>query len=642
MRRIFPLALLGATLLGVAFAFASFARNGALVPPLDDAFIHFQYTELMAAGQPYAYIPNEGYSSGATSLLWPILLLPGLGLGLSGMGLYLWALLLGVLGMAGAATFTWRWLAKLADPTTATFGAVMVLGSGPLLWGAFSGMEIGVFACAMAAVLAHVDQEERVPLGLWLAVLAAIRPEGALMAAMAVVARAALKGPANAAPLVLGLLPGGVQPLLNLVQTGTIQGSSILAKQLPRMPHPEDGSALGYLWHTLLWDGYGGHFVQSGATAALLLFFVGAAGLTRHTTGRLSLGFFALPMLIMAFIIPLPVNHYRYLQPGLVVFVPAMALGAGWLGARLGSPKLLPVVAGLWLLNVPKWADELGKNARDIANQHVAMADWVAQHVPPEIKVGVNDAGFIPLLADRDILDLEGVVSRNSLGFARQGEGSLLSLLLQERPGLLILFPSWYPAIFQSGACEPMRVLRLEERTISGGSEMVACRPVPAVLQSGARPPTLAANEQVVDLLDVSDPTSEAEHHYDFDAQQPAAGRANALVLGRYEGEAVLDGARRHRSATSFVMRRTGGPARLIGRFGPSEAATLAVVPDGGRALGIQLPTIAEGQWLDVALELPASGNSSLGVDVVPVEIATGSRGGWLMARWWLVEASGS
>src|SRR5262245_39883412 len=49
-------------------------RCGHPAVPLDDAFIHFQYAKRLAQGHFFSYVDGEGYTSGATSLLWPVLL----------------------------------------------------------------------------------------------------------------------------------------------------------------------------------------------------------------------------------------------------------------------------------------------------------------------------------------------------------------------------------------------------------------------------------------------------------------------------------------------------------------------------------------------------------------------------------------
>jgi hypothetical protein len=47
-----------------------------LSAPLDDAFIYFQYAKNTAAGHFMEYVSGQGYSSGATSFLYALILTP--------------------------------------------------------------------------------------------------------------------------------------------------------------------------------------------------------------------------------------------------------------------------------------------------------------------------------------------------------------------------------------------------------------------------------------------------------------------------------------------------------------------------------------------------------------------------------------
>jgi len=50
--------------------------GGELSLPLDDSFIYLQYARVIAQGHPFVYSPGNAPTTGATSLLWPFLLLP--------------------------------------------------------------------------------------------------------------------------------------------------------------------------------------------------------------------------------------------------------------------------------------------------------------------------------------------------------------------------------------------------------------------------------------------------------------------------------------------------------------------------------------------------------------------------------------
>ena len=60
--------------LGALCIRAVLAQAGNPAVPLDDAFIHMQYARRLADGGFFSFVAGEGYSTGATSFLWPVLL----------------------------------------------------------------------------------------------------------------------------------------------------------------------------------------------------------------------------------------------------------------------------------------------------------------------------------------------------------------------------------------------------------------------------------------------------------------------------------------------------------------------------------------------------------------------------------------
>src|SRR5262249_35111309 len=55
--------------------------------PLDDVFIHFDFARSAARGHPFEWSTGNGYSSGGTGLLYPLVLAPGIWLGFRGESL---------------------------------------------------------------------------------------------------------------------------------------------------------------------------------------------------------------------------------------------------------------------------------------------------------------------------------------------------------------------------------------------------------------------------------------------------------------------------------------------------------------------------------------------------------------------------
>src|SRR5687767_12530087 len=69
-------ALAASGALGALCVRAVLEQAGRPAVPLDDAFIHMQYARRLAEGGFFSFVAGDGYSTGATSLLWPVLLAP--------------------------------------------------------------------------------------------------------------------------------------------------------------------------------------------------------------------------------------------------------------------------------------------------------------------------------------------------------------------------------------------------------------------------------------------------------------------------------------------------------------------------------------------------------------------------------------
>src|SRR5688500_13014356 len=72
---------------GAAFWVPGWRAAGGWPLPLDDVYSRFGFARSAALGHPLSWIPGNGYSSGGTSLTWPLLLAPAWLLGARGAGL---------------------------------------------------------------------------------------------------------------------------------------------------------------------------------------------------------------------------------------------------------------------------------------------------------------------------------------------------------------------------------------------------------------------------------------------------------------------------------------------------------------------------------------------------------------------------
>jgi hypothetical protein len=125
--------------------------GGGLSLPLDDSFIYLQYARAIAQGHPFVYTPGNAPTTGATSLGYPLLLLPPHLLGLPPSIAIAWALALGVVGFAASALLMVRLGRRLGGWIGGGLALALFLASAQLLWGYMSGMEVPLYATVLLA-----------------------------------------------------------------------------------------------------------------------------------------------------------------------------------------------------------------------------------------------------------------------------------------------------------------------------------------------------------------------------------------------------------------------------------------------------------------------------------------------------------
>jgi hypothetical protein len=237
-------------LIFLAYALTSLALGrGVFVMPLDDVYIHFQYAKQMALGQPYIYNPGLPATSGATSFLYPYMLAVGYLLGFQGLNLGLWAMLLCMVALACSAWLVYR-LVKVFDAPEwlAMLVGIIFAISGPVSWHFMSGMETGWVVLFTLGTLFYLTPHSSLPgygeggqkrvrnAIIFATLLALIRPEGGIFAGLAMVAlfiqARLIVGTRRALSLLIPILAIGIQPLVNLLLTGSAVASGNAAKSV--------------------------------------------------------------------------------------------------------------------------------------------------------------------------------------------------------------------------------------------------------------------------------------------------------------------------------------------------------------------------------------------------------------------------
>ena len=620
--------------------------GGRLALPLDDSFIYFQYARQAAQGHFLEYNTGAEPTAGATSLLYTLLLMPGFWLGLDGMGIALYALVLGGWWLGLSAWLLLLLGRKLGGFFSGWVAAGMFLLCGPLLWGYYSGMAIGLFACAILLTLyLYLTEDRRAPLAATLLVLA--RPEGIALVLMLL----ALVAYRRALNWWWGIPVGAyvLQALLLAWWTGEAGASGVEAKWRFAEPHgslPEQlravffdfaefvkGILAGSLGHQTSVNlyAYDGNYRRMVFAPFVALFVL--AELSYRLWGELSerrLGVAALGgtwffggVLLTCTLVEYDAHFNRYQQPFLPLYILFAALGLGRLDAAGGEwgrklARGLACFFGLWgLMSVGFFAVAYGENCSDIRNQQVEMARFIDAELPLDARIAVNDAGALRYFSGRQTIDLVGLTTAGNSAPWRHGSGSLFERLEamppDQRPQYFAIFPNWFN--FPEGIfLQPLHRIRVFKPSIID-AEKVLYQAHWAAGTSGEtiRNRTLLEEGwRVVDKVDVADLASERRHRYQSKVWVPGSGEANLLMAlnATDDPQAVyIDGGRTVTGGERMeVALNAGQPAMVIMRTVTGIAQHFAVVANGRRIANVELPGGRGRQWVELAVgQIPAS-----------------------------------
>jgi hypothetical protein len=507
-----PLWLFAAALLACLGYFAAEATllSGGLGFPLDDSWIHLQFARNLTQGHGLSYNSGE-LVTGSTAPLWTALLallfyLPG--------SVIVWTKLLGVLFYLAGVDATWRLARELgASRGLASLAAGLTLATSWLVWSALSGMEIPLFVLlSLWGLLLHLRERahpDRPPLALALFAVASLaRPEGLLLLVLAVLDRCFVfdregeedggdlrwrRPPARqlllGAALATCALAG---PLLFYGWAGeSVLPTTYAAKGAGGVRHLPD---LRYVYNVL------GIFFQAQPFATLaagagIVALVQRLG-TRRDRGLLpALWLLGLP-LAYATLAPAPTrllgNFGRYYFPLFPVLVVLGVLGLAPAIEALGRLRAgrvrLPAALLLTLLLVAPTLGKLAQGApfyaRNVANvedSDVRIARWLAERLPPEAVLAVNDIGAIKfLLPENPIVDLASIATpeigreiRESQAAGLSWSQGMLAALARKQPDYVVIFPSWIPAVDKNPVYRPVYRLPIADNITMGGDEIV-------------------------------------------------------------------------------------------------------------------------------------------------------------------------
>ena len=682
-----PYAVGGLLLLLLAALYLGYseARAGTrLSAPLDDTFIHFQYAKQLASGEFLRFNDGDSPTTGATSVLYMILLAPGWLFGLRGLNLLIWAWLINCALHVRAGVALHQLLRRASGGSQAgAYGGMLVfLCCGPLLWGVFSQMEIALFSAlillTLEAAQAWVASEAQPEAGgpsargrwtprrrllLYGSLLAITRPEGSLLAGGLTLwlcwrhlgARPGqtpwLKHLRAGLPWLWPLGSGVALTLALAALTGRLGTNANVKSTLNLLPYEAERyweTALRHLPMTMqiLLDKLPG-FTAPLTTSLFLLGLAAWAArgkLRRPGPGVLVIGWFCLLTLFYAFLMARRDHFDRYYLPymGLVVAAifwplcraaasnPALRRMPGYLAALL-LPFMGPVAL--------HWAERYGDNCRDLAHQHIKVAAWVDKNIPRKASIAVNDAGAIPYLSKRYTFDIVGL-GHNAFykvkNYILHSDAPAWEALgaLERKPDYFVAYPEWVPQMHHLPFFEEIQRFPLANRTVVANETKVIWRMHwDKLAPSHTLPAQFLAGRKVVDRLNVTHIPSEKAHAYQRVSEVAPRGDLRSQLVPETD-KLLVEGGRPIEAGEEerFTMRaRQGKPALLVIRAaGPGELDVELRV-NGGEAT-VWRSVLSEGISL-----ASASIDSGL-VDSDRIELRLKARRVYTSYHYWLVQ----
>ncbi len=483
----------------LAYAFASRAAGrGEFIMPLDDVYIHFQYAKQLAAGQPYVYNPGLPPSSGATSFLYPFILAAGYLLGFQGLNLGLWAMAVGAVALAGSMWLVYRLVKVFGAPEWLAGGAAVIFAlSGPVSWHFMSGMETGLVVLFTLWMVYALNQflnasgrgEPPVrPYRQFIAaatLMALIRPEGAILTLLGVGAVALTPTPSPSARgeqmwiqrflprlrrggqgvglrLLIPILAIGVQPVVNLIFTGSTVASGNAAKSVLGIVPFEWGEAIRRIAENFvrIWgEFFTGISPREGMYLLPGMLVLAAVGVIYLVRARHALSLRACVLFVLVIVgwlvggtlaistLDTAFWHFkRYQMPFVALLFPL----AGW-GIAVFSQntkRIVQFIAGVLsvvlfassLWTWPPFLQHYALNVSYVYLQPYQMARWLQANTPEDAVVAVHDTGLLRYMGGRTTIDMVGLTTPGAANYWRNGPGSVAEFLMDKRPDYIAAY----------------------------------------------------------------------------------------------------------------------------------------------------------------------------------------------------------
>jgi hypothetical protein len=625
--------------------------------PLDDVYIHFQYGKALADGHPLRYNADQPPTSGATSLLYPLILAAGYKLGLQGEHLAGWALAIGALSWIGSAWLVYQIIGRdRPNSHWIALGTALAFAlSGSLGWAFMSGMETGLMILLILLTLWTALRLDRRGVLIFSTLVALTRPEGLLIALFALVymtwdepsRRDLIRHmPQYAAPLIAGV----IQPMVNFIATGSATASGMQSKSfLYNIPPDLNGILRNIIdvvtrtWAELLTgispnDGLYIVFVLSWLAILALVIGLRDSWRSRRPTPAILILCWLLSLTAAISILETAFWQFkRYQQPMIALLFPL----AGWailailklpfqrMAKLIGAVLMLMLISGS-LITTVNFVGNYADNVREVASSQIPMARYVAATIPPDAIIGVHDIGVMRYLGDHATYDLVGLTTPGAARAWRNGPGSVYEQMLTSpwRPTYFAIYPDargldyfrktglFREIVASFPSTNPLH--NVASATNSGQFVYKADWTYSTYAAQPWQPYSLAAvsRMKLVDSVNIADLSSEDAHQYRWWEGVHRSGFASEVYEMNYvscqslsadPACTVLDGGRLITGGEEMTITTTPDQDLIwITRVHPRNVTTLRIVVNGSQ-IGVRVIPEIPGQWLEIATLIPAS-----------------------------------
>lgn len=623
--------------------------------PLDDVFIHFDFARSWARGFPFEWSEGNGYSSGGTSLLYPIVLALGYIAGYRELSLMHFAAIVAMVSIFGTLIGLRRMFAKLPE-VYALFLPPLFLSVGGLNWSLFSGMEVALFLAIWALAFVSWDSFTRLGLeakrtnalglGAALLLLVASRPEAApLVAVFALSAAWPWLGRKQFKKGLLVLLltagPGAALILCQMAVNRALTGSATAAGGLAKLElyHPYfNGEQVFHAWLSFVryqFERLSIHHFSAVPGYGFVLWPIGLLSLAYRSTRRYGALLWS-TLLIWTALVALNGQvrwqNERYAMPTAAWLLASVALGLAG-SVRAYQTRLVKAPAPLFgvlvlsasialhfVFQAERFRDQVwffGRASRNILEQHIRTGTYLSHNLTPRPhRVLLSDAGAIPYAADLPAFDLIGLGGYQGLPIAqasRLGVGAAVELIerlpREARPDVMALYPSWW-GDFVLWFGRTLVSFPVRGNVICGGTNMVVYRPDFRALDHSGEPFGIRPDERLLDSLDVADLLSEKAHSYALNYKAVGFIDMKMLTDPRNPREALWDAGRVLTGDVALSFELTNlTPSKngsLLIRVAPATLTELELSLEGQPASKVLVP--GADVWQEVRIPItPAS-----------------------------------